>query len=135
VFIPESAFRSPEFPPDLKPKPTPTLSTSRTTVFVAEIVCIMCSRRVGTAVDTGWPPTGSVLIQAEGSTVLRRIQLNRLYCPDCGGNTQATEVTTRLLRRERPMNWHDDQPHRGRPPKWLVEQRTAAAKLREHRGA
>ena len=38
--------------------------------------------------------------------MLRRIELDRLRCPDCGGNTEATEVTPRLLRRER-VDWRD----------------------------
>ena len=121
MFIPESAYRSSEFSQTQTPPPSPTLttatSTSKTTVFVAEIACIMCSRTVGTAIDTSWLPSGSVLMQAEGSTVLRRLQLDRLRCPDCGGNTAATDVTTRLLRRERPIDWQNDQPRRGRPPR------------------
>ena len=141
MFIPESAHRSSEFaqtqtpPPSSSSTSTTTTSTNRMTVFVAEIACIMCSRTVETAIDACWPPAGSVLLQAEGSTVLRRIQLNRLRCPDCGGNTEATEVTTRLLRRERPIDWQNDQPHRGRPPRWLVAQRAVAASLGEHRDA
>jgi hypothetical protein len=113
MLIPESARHSEEFPP------------GATTVFVAEIACIMCSRVLGTAVDTRWPPAFSVLIQVEGSRVLRRVELSRLRCPDCGGNTSATEVTARLLRREGVIDWRRDQPRRGRPPKWLVAQRAA----------
>jgi hypothetical protein len=116
MHIPESAYLSDEF---LSPA---------TTVFVAEITCILCAREVGIAVDTRWPPAGTVLIQMEGSTVLRRVELRRLRCPDCGGNTSTDEVTTRLLRRERTIDWrNEERPRRGRPPKWLVEQRKAAA--------
>lgn len=123
MLIPESAYRSEEFP------------SPATTVVVAEITCIMCGRDVGTAVDTRWPPIGSVLIQLEGSTVLRRIQLDRLRCPDCGGNTEATDVSTKLLRRERPLDWqHMERPRPGRPPKWLLAQR-AAAHTRDDRSA
>ena len=75
MLIPESAHRSEEFP------------HGATTVFVAEIACILCGRVLGTAVDTRWPPVYSVLIQMEGSRVLRRVELSRLRCPDCGGNT------------------------------------------------
>ena len=130
MFIPESAYRSSEFaqtqtpPPSSSSTSTTTTSTNRMTVFVAEIACIMCSRTVGTAIDACWPPAGSVLLQAEGSTVLRRIQLNRLRCPDCGGNTEATEVTTRLLRRERPIG-----PGPGR-----ISEREAAVVLRHRDG-
>ena len=118
MHIPESAYRSEEF------------SASRTTVFVAEVACIMCTHVVGTAVDSRWPPVSTVLFQAQGSTELRRVVLERLRCPECGGNTAPTEVTTRLLRRECPSDAEaDDEPRRGRPPKWLVAQRAAARAL------
>ena len=118
MHIPESVYRSEEF------------SSSRTSVFVAEVACIMCTQVVGTVVDSRWPPVSTVLFQGQGSTDLRRVVLERLRCPDCGGNTAATEVTTRLLRRERPSNEQmDDEPRRGRPPKWLVARRAAARAL------
>ena len=115
MLIPESAYRSDEFP------------APATTVFVAEIACILCARFVGTAVDVRWPPITTVLIQMDGSKVLRRVELRRLRCADCGGNTAATEVTTRLLRRERAIDWRTERPPRGRPPKWLVAERAARA--------
>lgn len=112
MFIPEPAYRSEEF------------SSAATPVFVAEISCILCCREVGIAIDVRWPPVGSVLVQLEGTRTLRRVELRRLRCPDCGGNTSPTEVTTRLLRRERPVDWQQaEQPRRGRPPKWLVARR------------
>jgi len=119
VFIPESAYGSTELP-------SPTTATRKTTtVFVADITCILCSREIGTAVAPNWPPVISVLVQLEGSAVLRRIALDRLRCPDCGGNSAPSEVTTRLLRHERPIDWQEEQPRRGRPPRWLVAQSTA----------
>src|SRR6266568_1971999 len=111
MLIPESAYRSDEFP-------RPAM-----TVFVAEIACILCARVVGTAIDTRWPPLSTVLIQTEGSAVLRRVELTRLRCEVCGGNTSATEVKRRLLRRERAIDWQREQPRRGRPPKWLLAER------------
>jgi len=119
VFIPESAYGSTELP-------SPSTTTRKTTtVFVADITCILCSREIGIAVAPNWPPVISVLVQLEGSAVLRRIALDRLRCPDCGGNSAPSEVTTRLLRHERPIDWQEEQPRRGRPPRWLVAQRTA----------
>lgn len=121
MFIPESAYGSTELP-----SPPPSTTTRKTTtVFVADITCILCSRGIGTAVAPNWPPVISVLIQLEGSHVLRRIALEWLRCPDCGGNSAPSEVTTRLFRHEHPIDWQQEQPRRGRPPKWLVAQRTA----------
>ena len=93
MLIPEPAYTSGAF------------TSAATPVFVAEIACILCSRSVGTAIDTRWPPFGTVLIHLDGSTVLRRMQLHLLRCSQCGGNTTATDVTRRLLRRERPIDW------------------------------
>ena len=78
MFIPESAYGSTELPSP------PTATRKTTTVFVADITCILCSREIGTAVAPNWPPVISVLVQLEGSAVLRRIALDRLRCPDCG---------------------------------------------------
>jgi len=120
VLIPESAYRSAQFPSEAK------------AVLAAELACLMCGRTIGTAVDIRWPPIGSVLVRFEGSAVFKRVALHQLRCWDCGGNTAPTEVTIRTLRRERPLDWQNDQPHRGRPPKWLVEQRQAASLGSEH---
>ena len=121
MFIPESAYGSTELP-------SPSTTTRKTTtVFVADITCILCSREIGTAVAPKWPPVISVLVQLEGSAVLRRIALDRLRCPDCGGNSAPSEVTTRLFRHERPIDWQEEQPRRGRPPRWLIAQRTAGS--------
>jgi hypothetical protein len=114
VFMPESISHSAQTP------------SAAATVFAAELACLMCSRTLGTAIDTHWPPNQAVLIRLEGSSAFKRVPLQQLRCPDCGGNTAPTEVTTRTLRRERPVDWQDERPHRGRPPKWLVAQRLAA---------
>jgi hypothetical protein len=137
VFIPESAYQSTDLvsPEASSAAPDPTPSTSKIRVFVADITCILCSRTVGTAVSTFWPPVASVLIQFDGSNVLRRVLLRRLRCSDCGGNTEAAEVTKKLLRLERPIDWQRDAPVRGRPPKWRIAQRAAAADLEGHREA
>ena len=114
MHIPESVFRSEAFPAPATP------------VFVAEIACIMCTAVVGTAIDTRWPPVLTVLIEFDGSRVLQRVELDRLRCPQCGGNTAATEVTPRLLRRDR-LDWRLDRPRLGRPPKWLAALRATAS--------
>jgi hypothetical protein len=112
MHIPDSVHDSEVFPAPATP------------VFVAEIACIMCSAVLGTAIDTRWPPVLTVLIEFRESRVLRRVELDRLRCPQCGGNTEATEVTPRLLRRDH-VDWRLERPQVGRPPKWLAEQRAA----------
>jgi hypothetical protein len=114
VLVSESAWSSAQLP------------SAANSVFAAELACLMCSRMVGIAIDVRWPPISTVLIRFEGSTVFKRVALHQLRCCDCGGNTAPTEVTIRTLRRERPLDWQNERAHRGRPPKWLVEQRRAA---------
>ena len=43
----------------------------------------------------------------------------------CGGNIYPDEVEA--VRVYPPVQWEDERPRRGRPPKWLSEQRRAAA--------
>ena len=96
----------------------------RRRVFVAEIVCLLCGREAGTATAEHWPPTGPILFQPPGAQAPTPVRAWwRLRCPVCGGNTAADEVTTRTLRLEPVINWSEVRPRRGRPPKWLVEQR------------
>ena len=92
-------------------------------LFVAEIVCLLCGRDTGTAMAEHWPPTGPILFQppdAPRPSVVRAWW--RVRCPACGGNTTAAEVTRRTIRVE-TVDWNAESPRRGRPPKWLVEQR------------
>jgi hypothetical protein len=106
-------------------RPNPVV---RRRVFVAEITCLLCGREAGTAMADRWPPTGPILFQppdAQTPTVVRAWW--RLRCAACGGNTAADELTTRSVRLEPVIDWREVRPRRGRPPKWLVEQRRADA--------
>jgi hypothetical protein len=125
VLMPESISLSAESP------------SAAATVFAADLACLMCSRTLGTAIDTRWPPMTAVLIKLEGSRIYKRVPLRQLRCPDCGGNTAATEVTRRTLRRERPVDWQAERPRCGRPPRWLVAQRrsTGLSSSLNHDGA
>jgi hypothetical protein len=88
--------------------------------FVVEISCILCGRLAGTAVSDRWPPVGSLLFKPADFRSFRRISLRQLRCTTCGGNTAASEVLTRRIRIERPIDWEADRPKRGRPAKWRL---------------
>lgn len=49
-------------------------------------------------------------------------QTSKLRCQRCGGAVYADQVEI-VDRRIEPIEWEDEGPRRGRPPKWLVEQR------------
>jgi hypothetical protein len=100
----------------------------RRRVFIAEIVCLLCGREAGVAVAEHWPPTGPILFQpADKQEATQMRAWWRLRCVVCGGNTTANEVASRTARLEPSVDWREVRPRRGRPPKWLVEQRRAAA--------
>ena len=93
-------------------------------LFIAEIVCLLCGRETGIAAAEHWPPTGPILFQppdAKTPWVVRAWW--RIRCAVCGGNTAADEVTARTVRLEPPIDWREERPRRGRPPKRLAELR------------
>jgi hypothetical protein len=103
------------------PLPPPPV---RRRLFVAEIVCLMCGREAGTAAAEHWPPTGPIFFQPPDTATISLVRAWwRIRCTACGGNTAAREVTIRTVRIEPAIDWRTDRPRRGRPPKWLVEQR------------
>jgi hypothetical protein len=55
-------------------------------------------------------------------------QTSRLRCPRCGGSVYVDQVEI-VDRRTEPLEWEDEGPRRGRPPKWLVEQRRRKREL------
>jgi len=64
-----------------------------------------------------------VAIQRSGrSGTIGIFDTSRLRCPRCGGSVYVDSVEF-VDRRVEPIEWEDDGPRRGRPPKWLVEQR------------
>jgi hypothetical protein len=93
-------------------------------IFVAEITCLLCARPVGTVRSNQWPPIAPILLQpADSPSASTLAAWWRVRCTVCGGNTAASEVTTRTIRIDQPIDWRADPPRRGRPPKWLVEGR------------
>ena len=97
------------------------------TVFVAEITCLLCGHLAGTAVSDRWPPVGSLLFKPANLASFQRISPRELHCMVCGGNTAASDVTTRRIRTERPIDWEADRPKRGRPAKWRLPQQHVGA--------
>ncbi|MDQ3812061.1 MAG: hypothetical protein M3336_17400 [Chloroflexota bacterium] len=80
------------------------------TFLLAELKCYLCGTHAGS------------IERERGSTSERTIQPGRLRCPRCNGSVYVDSVEV-VARRFEPIDWEDDGPRRGRPPKWLVEQR------------
>jgi hypothetical protein len=81
------------------------------TFVLADLKCLMCGATVGE-------------IERERGSRIPRVDIQR--CPRCGGSVYVDQVEI-VLRRTEPLEWEDEGPRRGRPPKWLVEQRRRRA--------
>jgi DNA-directed RNA polymerase subunit RPC12/RpoP len=82
------------------------------TFVLSELKCYMCGATADTVEHEQGDMAGYMKVQ----------KASRLRCPRCGGSLYIDEVD-RIDRRFEPVEWEDDGPRRGRPPKWLVEQR------------
>jgi DNA-directed RNA polymerase subunit RPC12/RpoP len=78
------------------------------TFVLADLKCYMCGATVGSFEHERGKP--------------RSWDTARLRCPRCGGSVYVDQVEI-VDRRTEPLEWEDEGPRRGRPPKWLVEQR------------
>jgi hypothetical protein len=79
------------------------------TFVLTDLKCYMCGA------------TAASIERERGSTV-PQVGVGRMRCPRCGGSLYVDQVEI-VDRRIEPIEWEDDGPRRGRPPKWLVEQR------------
>lgn len=101
--------------------------------ITVEFGCLMCSRDFGILVCTSLPVYGTLTIQQPGGFRIEIAvdQLRFLRCPTCRGSILPTEIIREEVRVERRIDWSEDRPKRGRPPKWLVEQRRKNAQERD----
>jgi hypothetical protein len=97
------------------------------TFVLADLKCYMCGATAGSIQREQGNNTPQLAIQREGRTgVIGAWEAARLRCPRCGGSVYVDQVEI-VDRRIEPIEWEDDGPRRGRPPKWLVEQRRRKA--------
>jgi hypothetical protein len=110
-------------------EPTPAPPSSRNVPRAPRITvafgCLMCSRDFGILVCASLPVCGAITIQQPGGFHIKVAleHLRFLRCSSCGGSILPTEITREEVRVERRIDWSQDRPRVGRPPKWLVEQR------------
>ena len=87
------------------------------TFLVAELKCYLCGTSVGS------------IERERGSS--RVLETRHIRCPRCGGSVYVDQVEI-VDRRTEPVEWEDEGPRRGRPPKWLVEQRRRKRERERH---
>jgi hypothetical protein len=93
------------------------------TYVLADLKCYMCGATAGQIERERGSTTPRVALERGGNVgMIAAWQTSRLRCPRCGGSVYVDQVEI-VERRVEPVDWEDDGPRRGRPPKWLVEQR------------
>jgi hypothetical protein len=93
------------------------------TFVLVDLKCYMCGATAGSIEREHGSKTAQVAIELAGrSGVIDAWQTSRVRCPRCGGSVYVDQVEI-VDRRTEPIEWEDEGPRRGRPPKWLVEQR------------
>jgi len=104
-----------------RPKPARVV-----TFFVVELACILCSREVGVFQSATWPAPMTVQISQAAAAPRIVADWRQLRCENCGGSILPSDIERRTVRIESRIDWESDKPRRGRPPKWLADQRSRA---------
>lgn len=93
------------------------------TFVLADLKCYMCGAAVGSIERERASSVPTVALERDGHVgLIGAWETSRLRCPRCGGSVYVDQVEI-VDRRIEPVEWEDEGPRRGRPPKWLVEQR------------
>ena len=89
----------------------------------AEVKCLHCGCTAGLLRQRHGVPGAPATFQDGRGSPLRAIKnLTDLRCARCGGSVYTDEYELRYIY---PKLDDVDRPRRGRPPKWLVEERRA----------
>jgi hypothetical protein len=93
------------------------------TVYLAELQCFLCGSLAGSIESNRKPiPPYGIWHPAEGGPTYRLADWHSLRCQRCGGALLAESVEAVVLH-EDTEELQREAPRRGRPPRWLVEER------------
>lgn len=94
------------------------------TVYLAELQCFLCGSLAGTIESDRKPlPPYGIWRPADGRLPAQRVaDWRSLRCQRCGGALY-TESVEAAVRHDEGEELRKETPRRGRPPKWLVEER------------
>jgi hypothetical protein len=93
------------------------------TVFVAELQCFLCGSLAGSIESDRQPlPARGMWHPSDGGAPVAVTDWRQMRCNRCGGALFAESVEA-VVRHDEPEDLRREAPRRGRPPKWLVEER------------
>ena len=97
--------------------------TAGRTAYVAELQCFLCGSLAGSVESDRKPlPPYGVWHPVDGGRAQRVADWRSLRCPRCGGALYA-ETVEAVIRHDDGDELRREARRRGRPPKWLVEER------------
>ena len=97
--------------------------SSGRTVYLAEMQCFLCGTMAGSIESDRKPlPPHGIWHPADGGAATRIADWRSLRCNRCGGALY-TESIEAMVRHDEADEMRREAPRRGRPPKWLVEER------------
>ena len=103
------------------------------TAYVAELQCFLCGSYAGAFETNRMPlPPYGIWRPASGGPPERIADWRQLHCSRCGGALFAESVET-VSQPDEADALRRETPRRGRPPKWLVEQRRRERAVAESR--
>jgi hypothetical protein len=103
------------------------------TVYLAELQCFLCGSTAGSIESDRKPlPPYGIWHSADGTAAQRIADWRSLRCNRCGGALY-TENVEAVIKHDDGDELRREVPRRGRPPKWLVEERRRARDAAETR--
>jgi hypothetical protein len=103
------------------------------TAYLAELQCFLCGSLAGSIESDRKPlPAYGVWHPAGGGRAERVADWRQLRCNRCGGALLAESIEA-VIRNDDSEELRREIPRRGRPPKWLVEERRRARESAESR--
>jgi hypothetical protein len=108
-------------PADLSALTSAPAAPERYRVLRADLHCYLCAETFGAleAAPTATMPAVARFCPADGSPS-RLLAWRGLRCPRCRSNSLVLDDLETVVRRVERVDWANEHPRRGRPPRWLV---------------